>query len=47
MEIFKDRFDFASIVTHKFPMDKVGDAINLAKDPHNKGVKIVLAGKAC
>lgn len=47
MEIFKDRFDFARIVTHRFPIDKVEDAIDLAKDPHNKGVKIALVGKAC
>lgn len=47
MEIFKERFDFTRIVTHNFPIDRTGDAIDLAKDPHKKGIKITLAGKAC
>jgi len=46
MEIFKGRFDFTSIITHRFSIDKARNAIDLAKDPHNKGIKIALTGKA-
>ena len=46
MEAFGGRFDFGRIATSKFPIEKIQDAISLARDPHNKGIKIALAGKA-
>jgi len=46
MEMFSDRFDFTRVVTDKFPLDRVEDAIDLVTDPHNKGIKVALMGKA-
>jgi len=46
IQAFGDRFDFARIVTAKFPIEKIKDALSLARDPHNKGIKIALMGKA-
>jgi len=46
MQIFKDRFDFARIITHKFPIENAEEAVSLAKDPHNKGIKTTFTGKA-
>ncbi len=46
MAAFGDRFDFGRIVTAKFPIEKIKDALSLVKDPHNKGIKIALMGKA-
>jgi len=46
MDRYRDRFDFSRIVTDIFPIDKVQEAIDIAKDQHHKGIKIALFGKA-
>lgn len=42
----QELLDFGRIVTNIFPLDQVKEAVDLAMDPQNKGIKIAFRGKA-
>jgi len=46
MKYFADRFDFKALVTSLFALEDFQSAINRAKDPDRKGIKVALKGKA-